>query len=447
MGLGKDPKGYYERLGVSPSASADDIKKAYRRLAKELHPDLNRNAGAKTRFQSINEAYGVLNDPDLRAKYDALQYAEPQRHESKLDPICCSRCGKVTAQPRSTVFYRVVSVVLLTTRTPVQGIFCSACAKKVAFRASLVSAAAGWWGFPWGPIWTIGSIFRNAFGGSYSKDIDEKLLWYNALAFLQMGKLAISYALAQQARTAGDAEMAINAVRLMDHLRALGVPAASPILKNPWNLRPAVVSAHLALLLAVPGAVALAAYSDDAKHSVSRSFVQPDLQIPRPAYFPSPSRPAQAPSTQSVNSSAHVPTCPFPPMNGTVLVGSNFVGVKGHSIQIQNGSGGNAIIKVRNADSGRVIVSFYVQRGQSASFDSLLDGSYRIQYALGNELQVDCRSFVNPNTVQEFPGVKYFATETTSTQIIREVLTYTLYSVPNGNVRPERIDLASFNAD
>jgi DnaJ domain len=130
----KDPKGYYARLGVTASANAADIKKAYRQLAKAIHPDISRDAGAKARFQEINEAYAVLSDPDLRNKYDALQYSnpEPQKREANPEPICCSRCGKITAQPRSTVFFRVVSLVLVTTRTPVQGIFCSLCARKAA---------------------------------------------------------------------------------------------------------------------------------------------------------------------------------------------------------------------------------------------------------------------------------------------------------------------------
>ena len=119
MGAGQDPKGYYARLGVPPNAGADEIKAAYRQLAKKLHPDVNKRPDAKTLFQAITEAYSILSDPELRSTYDASKYAttwEPQAQE--LDPICCSRCGKVTAQPRSAVFYRVVSLLLVTMRTP-----------------------------------------------------------------------------------------------------------------------------------------------------------------------------------------------------------------------------------------------------------------------------------------------------------------------------------------
>jgi DnaJ-class molecular chaperone len=64
---------YYEVLGVARDASADDIRKAYRKLARKHHPDVNPNdASAEDRFKEISEAYDVLSDPDKRAKYDRL---------------------------------------------------------------------------------------------------------------------------------------------------------------------------------------------------------------------------------------------------------------------------------------------------------------------------------------------------------------------------------------
>src|SRR5688572_32833823 len=67
----RDP---YEALGVKADASADEIKKAYRKLAKKYHPDSTGGDKAKTdRFKEVSTAYDIVGDPDKRAKYDAMK--------------------------------------------------------------------------------------------------------------------------------------------------------------------------------------------------------------------------------------------------------------------------------------------------------------------------------------------------------------------------------------
>src|SRR6476661_920495 len=61
---------YYKTLGVDKKASAEDIKKSYRKLARKYHPDTNKDPGAEERFKQISEAYDVLGDEDKRKKYD-----------------------------------------------------------------------------------------------------------------------------------------------------------------------------------------------------------------------------------------------------------------------------------------------------------------------------------------------------------------------------------------
>jgi curved DNA-binding protein len=61
---------YYEVLGVPRDASADDVQRAYRTLARRHHPDVNKDPGAEERFKEINEAYQVLKDPQTRQRYD-----------------------------------------------------------------------------------------------------------------------------------------------------------------------------------------------------------------------------------------------------------------------------------------------------------------------------------------------------------------------------------------
>jgi curved DNA-binding protein len=63
---------FYQDLGVGRSASQDDIQRAYRKLARENHPDVNRDPAAEERFKNISEAYDVLRDPETRRRYDAF---------------------------------------------------------------------------------------------------------------------------------------------------------------------------------------------------------------------------------------------------------------------------------------------------------------------------------------------------------------------------------------
>ena len=68
-------KDYYEVLGVGRDASADDVKKAYRRLAMKFHPDRNKHDGAAEQFKEVKDAYEVLVDPEKRSRYDQFGHA------------------------------------------------------------------------------------------------------------------------------------------------------------------------------------------------------------------------------------------------------------------------------------------------------------------------------------------------------------------------------------
>lgn len=69
---------YYESLGVNKNSSQDEIKRAYRNLARKYHPDVNKESGTADKFKEINEAYQVLSDPDKRSQYDYYGQAGAQ---------------------------------------------------------------------------------------------------------------------------------------------------------------------------------------------------------------------------------------------------------------------------------------------------------------------------------------------------------------------------------
>ena len=77
---------YYKILGIEKTASDADIKKAYRKLARKHHPDLNPdNKEAQQKFQQLNEANEVLSDPEKRKKYDA--YGENWKHAEETEKM------------------------------------------------------------------------------------------------------------------------------------------------------------------------------------------------------------------------------------------------------------------------------------------------------------------------------------------------------------------------
>ena len=138
------------------------------------------------------------------------------------------------------------------------------------------------------------------------------------------------------------------------------------------------------------------------------------------------------------------PTCAAMPANGALLVDRRKRASRGHTLEIDNGTEGDAIIKVRNADTGKTLASFFVERGSKASLQRIPDGNYKFQYMIGDKLGEDCRKFLGAVSANEFPGPEMLMTEYVGDRIRLNRLTYTLYAVPGGNTTPQYLSAADF---
>jgi hypothetical protein len=206
-----DHKGYYALLGVPTTASAETIKKAYRRRAKELHPDANPAADAVARFQKLNDAYETLRDPEKRQFYDqgasapqpAATPQPPPRTAytppmpTRPQPLHCA-CGRISAQPRRISFPVVISWGKKTLIKPQNMIYCPSCAPKAALRATLVTWICGWWSLQ-GPKRTVRALWCNLKGGKRDLDQNLDVLLHQSDAFFYNGKKPLALACLWQA--------------------------------------------------------------------------------------------------------------------------------------------------------------------------------------------------------------------------------------------------------
>lgn len=400
-----DPEGLYSALGVSPAADPDEIKNAYRRLAKATHPDTGDDA-SEVDFHKVYNAYKILSDGEARARYDRRFTLEDAEH-SWLDihPVKCSRCNRVTAQPRVLSFEKIYSVLLFSFQRPTSGIFCTRCAQTTAVRASLATALFGWWAVPFAPFRTLRAIGRNALGGTRDLESEQELLWQNSRAFAAQGNRKLSYALASKLTDADDPDIAEGARELTQDMEARGASPKKIKLKDPWRIKPLAAMIHLTLAAVLPvgigGVVLQAMQPDPAAQTRTRSIA------------------SLVPPVETITATVHdnfesrkpaARECWKEPENGEVLYRINPRVAPGHEVAILNDTKEAAIVKLRSAFSKRLIAAIYMYPHASAALTGVPDGYYVVQYAFGNTLDGSCVSFADTRAAWQFPGTESLRT-------------------------------------
>jgi tetratricopeptide (TPR) repeat protein len=172
-------KDYYGILGIDKNGTLRDVKTAYRDLAKKYHPDVNKSSDAAREMQCLNEAYSVLGDPIKRAEYDQIRemgVGNTQPVASEKVNVKCTKCGKVDSSLRVSTFSTVWSFLVFSTFKGWSEILCDRCRVIQSLRFNLQVLVFGWWGIPWGVIWSIVFLIKNGLGGHQPLENNAVLL-------------------------------------------------------------------------------------------------------------------------------------------------------------------------------------------------------------------------------------------------------------------------------
>lgn len=440
-----DPLGYYALLGVSSSATSEDIKKAYRQKAMDLHPDRNPGKDTTSIFQQLQTAYSVLGDSSKRSDYDTSGLntnsyeSGPQAEERPLEPIKCTVCGCITAQPRYAVFYKVYSYLVMTHKDATQGMYCAVCAAKQALKCSAITWFFGWWGFPWGPLYSVPALFRNLLGGEQPVEQNAHILAYQAAYFYSIGKFDLARSVASEAlvwslklqkqkdgkkRKLGypaDEETEQLVSRIQSLLATLNDGRPIKELKNQWGYKGKVFIWQLGLAAGIIGSIwAWIAY-EDSKSTISYERTRPTYQTP-----------ANADASLAI-----MPTPESGPMEYLVPLKS---GQQYPTFRvISNNYGENYVIKLVNPSSGMTVMTGFARGGQTVDFSVPL-GVYKVKIASGGTWYGPYNLFGSKTDYSEMSDLVHFRIE--GGEYVGQSLT--MQAVPGGNARSAKIGASQF---
>jgi hypothetical protein len=439
-----DPLGYYATLGLGPLADASEIKRAYRHKARLLHPDHNPFEEAHLEFIAVVEAYRVLSDPASRERYDAAALQpvpagliDPQ--DRRPEALTCSRCGRISGQPRYVRFYQVKSCLLSTRRRVVRGIFCRDCADRTAIRVSTITWLCGWWS-PSGPFHTLKALWRNLRGGDMPVADNLWVLLHQARAFLVRGELELARALAEQAKAFAQSDE--ERMRIAEIIRTADGQRAVRRLKNrwqPWSYAPLIQGLPLAALAAGLIVAVVAAALRSQTDSVGAMInIQPAqagetrhvaVEILKVRQGPAITEPMVAlldhfatvqvvdttpdgewarvltpngitgyvPSRYLFGGSGDEPKSQWcrdqrgpPPKNGDTLIRRSG---GGHQLSVRNDAGRDVVVRLKTQNN-QTLLAFFVEAGKSVTINDIPDGAFRTVFASGQGYSRACGMFL-----------------------------------------------------
>lgn len=445
--ISSDPQGYYKLLEIAPTASAAEIKAAFRRKVKEYHPDRCKAADATVQMQAVNEAYSVLGDTTKRARYDTSNVETPDTARTSTSqqrvapsPVVCGRCNKITAQPRYVIFYRSMSFLFGFTIAPVQGVFCSACAEKETLKSTGLTLLLGWWGL--GAIAIPFVLFVNLFGGKRPKDINARLLAQQAWYFAAVGQMEIARAVADQAlklalRLRPDQlEYGVNVRAHLDAFIA-SLPAGSNKrqLTNEWGRlrRPFWLQLAAITLVCVGGLTWLAnqpSTSNGSGVSTPAASNQPYTRTPPPESLVAAVATPNDTTSKKTDAMRSAPNGTPWPVAAAYIEGLPQLNSDGHSeVTVDNSQNAtNVFVKLVSISGSKAypVRQFFIPAHGSFVVRNVRAGSYDVRYMdLSSGSKSGTPTFALTETAVE-GGIEY------------SQYSLTLYTVANGNmqVRP-----------
>jgi hypothetical protein len=250
--------------------------------------------------------------------------------------------------------------------------------------------------------------------------------------------------LARLLRASRSASIAQGAAQLMQSLEERGVDPNTREIGGARATAAFATVLQLLMLLVVPAAMTLLgivviqnfgyAAATDAPSQMADAIPSDDIQS------------LGAKNTATRNSAKVTAHCATPPQNGDVLQGQSHTGDDQNRLVVENSASENAIVRLRNAETGKTFVSFFVAPESTVAYTKIPDGRYNIQYAFGGELDRSCTTFLAIREPAQDPHPETFVTQSNDTGYHFQELDFKLYPAPEEN-RAEPIDAATFDAN